>query len=314
MVRRFLKMIMMAAAVVALTASCRDDDPVAEAAPAVRDAEVSVSVRFSLPQSRTGDPGSGHQEFAEGWDRLYLYFVYKDGTVLTERVARADFLSQSQMIFGVYEGSVRVFAAAVPSEQAEASVRTRDEVRSLTVTDIYNAVQDNDDARKEYMLGFFSGVSSQEEIVKEQMKVINLVLNRLVAKIDMQWDVQSGITEGVFTDAAMSSIDFNGYSTGYLFPSEAPATAVGTVRKLATIDGTVSARNGRAYFYTFPGPGCGFDFGLTFSGGDISGGERRYVATFSEPLTGDAWHKVNITVRGKNVSSDASPVTIRLKQ
>ena len=46
-------MIMMAAAVVALTASCRDDDPVAEAAPAVRDAEVSVSVRFSLPQSRT---------------------------------------------------------------------------------------------------------------------------------------------------------------------------------------------------------------------------------------------------------------------
>ena len=55
MVRRFLKMIMMTAAVVALTVSCGDDDPVAEAAPAVRDAEVSVSVRFSLPQSRTGD-------------------------------------------------------------------------------------------------------------------------------------------------------------------------------------------------------------------------------------------------------------------
>ena len=304
-------MIMMAAAVVALTASCRDDDPVAEAAPAVRDAEVSVSVRFSLPQSRTGDPGSGHQEFAEGWDRLDLYFVYDDGSVITERVAYADF--KSSMIFGVYEGSVRVFAAAVPSEQAEASVRTPDEVHSLTVTDIYNDVQGND-ACKEYMLGFFSGVSSPAEIGKEQTKVINLVLNRIVAKIDMQWDVQSGVTEGVFTDAAMSSIDFNGYSTGYLFPSEAPATAVGTVRKLATIDGTVSARNGRAYFYTFPGSDCGFDFGLTFSGGDISGGERRYVATFSEPLTGDTWHKVNITVRGKNVSSDASPVTIRLKQ
>lgn len=306
-------MIMMAAAVVALTASCRDDDPVAEAAPAVRDAEVSVSVRFSLPQSRTGDPGSGHQEWTEGWDRLDLYFVYDDGTVLTERVARADFLSP--MIFGVYEGSVQVFAAAVPSEQAEASVRTPDEVRSLTVTDIYNAVQEGDDARKEYMLGFFSGVSSPTKIVKEQTNEINLVLNRLVAKIDMQWDVQSGITEGVFTDAAMSSIDFNGYSTGYLFPpSEAPATAVGTVRKLATIDGTVSARNGRAYFYTFPGSDCGFDFGLTFSGGDISGGERRYVATFSEPLTGDTWHKVNVTVNGSRVSSDASPVDITLEQ
>lgn len=311
MVRRFLKMIMMAAAVVALTASCRDDDPVAEAAPAVRDAEVSVSVRFSLPQSRTGDPGSGHQEFAEGWDRLYLYFVYEDGTVLTESVAYADF--RSSMIFGVYEGRVQVFAAAVPDGQADTRAYTPDEVRSLTVTDIYNDVQGND-ARMEYMLGFFSGVSSQTVIVKEQTKVINLVLNRLVAKIDMQWDVQSGITEGVFTDAAMSSIDFNGYSTGYLFPSEAPATAVGTVRKLATIDGTVSARNGRAYFYTFPGSDCGFDFGLTFSGGDISGGERRYVATFSEPLTGDAWHKVNITVRGTNVSSDASPVAITLEQ
>lgn len=304
-------MIMMAAAVVALTASCRDDDPVAEAAPAVRDAEVSVSVRFSLPQSRTGDPGSGHQEFAEGWDRLYLYFVYDDGTVLTESVAHADFLSP--MIFGIYEGSVQVFAAAVPSEQAEASVRTPDEVRSLTVTDIYNAVQGND-ARKEYMLGFFSGVSSPTKIVKEQTNEINLVLNRLVAKIDMQWDVQSGITEGVFTDAAMSSIDFNGYSTGYLFPSEVPTTAVGTVRKLATIDGTVSARNGRAYFYTFPGPGCGFDFGLAFTGGTLSGRTTNYNATFTAPLVGDAWHKVNITVRGTNVSGDASPVAITLDQ
>lgn len=311
MVRRFLKMIMMTAAVVALTVSCRDDDPVAEAAPAVRDAEVSVSVRFSLPQSRTGDPGSGHQEWTEGWDRLDLYFVYDDGSVITERVACADFLSP--MIFGVYEGSVQVFAAAVPSEQAEASVRTPDEVRSLMVTDIYNAVQGND-ARMEYMLGFFSGVSAKTEIIKEQTNEINLVLNRLVAKIDMQWDVQSGVTEGSFVDASMSEISFRGYATGYLFPSEAPATSVGTVGPLATIDGTVSARNGRAYFYTFPGSDCGFDFGLAFTGGTLSGRTTNYNATFTAPLVGDAWHKVNITVRGTNVSSDASPVAITLEQ
>ena len=311
MVRRFLKMIMMAAAVVALTASCRDDDPVAEAAPAVRDAEVSVSVRFSLPQSRTGDPGSGHQEFAEGWDRLDLYFVYDDGTVLTESVAHADFMSP--MKFGVYEGSVQVFAAAVPDGQDDTRAYTAAEVRGLTVTDAYNAVQ-GDDARKEYMLGFFSGVSSSTEIVKEQTNEINLVLNRLVAKIDMQWDVQPGITEGSFVDASMSGISFRGYATGYLFPSEAPTTAVGTVRELATIDGTVSARNGRAYFYTFPGTGCGFDFGLAFTGGTLSGRTTSYNATFNAPLEGDAWHKVNVTVRGTNVSSDASPVAITLEQ
>lgn len=311
MVRRFLKMIMMAAAVVALTASCRDDDPVAEAAPAVRDAEVSVSVRFSLPQSRTGDPGSGHQEFAGGWDRLDLYFVYDDGSVLTESVAHADFMSP--MIFGVYEGRVQVFAAAVPGGQADTRAYTADEVRGLTVTDAYNAVQ-SDDARKEYMLGFFSGVSSPTEIVKEQTNEINLVLNRLVAKIDMQWDVQSGITEGSFVDASMSEISFRGYATGYLFPSEAQATAVGTVRELATIDGTVSARNGRAYFYTFPGSDCGFDFGLTFSGGALSGRTTNYNATFTAPLVGDAWHKVNVTVNGSRVSSDASPVAITLRQ
>lgn len=304
-------MIMMAAAVVALTASCRDDDPVAEAAPAVRDAEVSVSVRFSLPQSRTGDPGSGHQEFAEGWDRLDLYFVYDDGTVLTESVAHADFMSP--MKFGVYEGSVQVFAAAVPDGQDDTRAYTAAEVRGLTVTDAYNAVQ-GDDARKEYMLGFFSGVSSSTEIVKEQTNEINLVLNRLVAKIDMQWDVQPGITEGSFVDASMSGISFRGYATGYLFPSEAPTTAVGTVRELATIDGTVSARNGRAYFYTFPGTGCGFDFGLAFTGGTLSGRTTSYNATFNAPLEGDAWHKVNVTVRGTNVSSDASPVAITLEQ
>mgnify|MGYP001776142084 FL=1 len=304
-------MIMMAAAVVALTASCRDDDPVAEAAPAVRDAEVSVSVRFSLPQSRTGDPGSGHQEFAEGWDRLDLYFVYEDGTVLTESVAHADFMSP--MKFGIYEGSVQVFAAAVPDGQDDTRAYTAAEVRGLTVTDAYNAVQ-GDDARKEYMLGFFSGVSSSTEIVKEQTNEINLVLNRLVAKIDMQWDVQPGITEGSFVDASMSGISFRGYATGYLFPSEAPVTAVGTVRELATIDGTVSARNGRAYFYTFPGTGCGFDFGLAFTGGTLSGRTTSYNATFNAPLEGDAWHKVNVTVRGTNVSSDASPVAITLEQ
>lgn len=304
-------MIMMAAAVVALTASCRDDDPVAEAVPAVRDAEVSVSVRFSLPQSRTGDPGSGHQEFAEGWDRLDLYFVYDDGTVLTESVAHADFMSP--MKFGVYEGSVQVFAAAVPDGQDDTRAYTAAEVRGLTVTDAYNAVQ-GDDARKEYMLGFFSGVSSSTEIVKEQTNEINLVLNRLVAKIDMQWDVQPGITEGSFVDASMSGISFRGYATGYLFPSEAPTTAVGTVRELATIDGTVSARNGRAYFYTFPGTGCGFDFGLAFTGGTLSGRTTSYNATFNAPLEGDAWHKVNVTVRGTNVSSDASPVAITLEQ
>lgn len=311
MVRRFLKMIMMTAAVVALTASCRDDDPVAEAAPAVRDAEVSVSVRFSLPQSRTGDPGSGHQEWTEGWDRLDLYFVYDDGTVLTERVARADFLSP--MIFGVYEGRVQVFAAAVPDEQDDTRAYTADEVRGLTVTDAYNAVQGND-ARMEYMLGFFSGVSAKTEIIKEQTNEINLVLNRLVAKIDMQWDVQSGVTEGSFVDASMSEISFRGYATGYLFPSEAPVTVVGTVGPLATIDGTVSARNGRAYFYTFPGSDCGFDFGLAFTGGTLSGRTTNYNATFTAPLVGDAWHKVNITVRGTNVSSDASPVAITLEQ
>lgn len=304
-------MIMMAAAVVALTASCRDDDPVAEAVPAVRDAEVSVSVRFSLPQSRTGDPGSGHQEFAEGWDRLDLYFVYEDGTVLTESVAHADFMSP--MIFGIYEGSVQVFAAAVPDGQDDTRAYTAAEVRGLTVTDAYNAVQ-GDDARKEYMLGFFSGVSSSTEIVKEQTNEINLVLNRLVAKIDMQWDVQPGITEGSFVDASMSGISFRGYATGYLFPTEAPVTAVGTVRELATIDGTVSARNGRAYFYTFPGAGCGFDFGLAFTGGTLSGRTTSYNATFNAPLEGDAWHKVNVTVRGTNVSSDASPVAITLEQ
>lgn len=311
MVRRFLKMIMMTAAVVALTASCRDDDPVAEAAPAVRDAEVSVSVRFSLPQSRTGDPGSGHQEWTEGWDRLDLYFVYDDGSVITERVARADFLSP--MIFGVYEGSVQVFAAAVPDGQADTRAYTPDEVRSLTVTDIYNDVQGND-ARMEYMLGFFSGVSAKTEIIKEQTNEINLVLHRLVAKIDMQWDVQSGVTEGSFVDASMSEISFRGYATGYLFPSEAPATSVGTVGPLATIDGTVSARNGRAYFYTFPGSDCGFDFGLAFTGGTLSGRTTNYNATFTAPLVGDAWHKVNVTVNGSRVSSDASPVAITLRQ
>lgn len=303
----------MTVAAVALMLSCNKDEPSQPVVQqAARPADVSVTVRFSLPGSRVGDPGTGHSESDGDWHTLAFYFVYDNGRVYTHTIRHDDFYGSC--VFTVDEGVATVYAAAFPERhQAITAALSADQVRNMVTTDAMAAEPTNVDDRKDYMLSFFSGVSGKLTIDAEKKNEVSLVLHRLVAKVDVQWDVQPGIDEGSFVEAAMSAITFKGYSAGYVFPTRADAMRTWAVTDLATVDGTVSARNGRSYFYSFPGDGCGFEFDVTYDNAD-GRTPQAYNATFDDAINADEWHKVNISVRGMNVSSDASPVAITLEQ
>ena len=68
------------------------------------------------------------------------------------------------------------------------------------------------------------------------------------------------------------------------------------------IDGTVSERNGRAVFYTFPGVRNEVDFEIDYendgTGSGVLDGVNTYSAQFAEPLAPNTWHYVRFTVRG----------------
>lgn len=312
MIKNFIKTALAIIVGAGFLVSCSDDDaPVTVAQGRAADATVSVSVRFNLPSTKAGDPGTGHPEFDQGWSTLAFYFVYSDGVVLTRTVTRDEFVSVNT--FSVYEGDVTAYVAAFPAgHQVADGTLSRDEVTGMTTTPFAEAGVAGSEAMRDYMLGFFSGVSREMHVSSEQENEINVQLDRLVAKVDLQWDVQPGIDDNAFVSAAVSDITFKGCQSGYVFPDAAQGMAASAVEDLVTLDGRVSARNGRAYFYTFPGAGCGFQFDVSFGGGNLDGTTSSYDATFAGRLDGDEWHKVNMTVRGTNVAVDGEPVSITL--
>ena len=116
----------------------------------------------------------------------------------------------------------------------------------------------------------------------------------------MQYDVQDAY-EGGYVRAAMSGITFKGASMGYFFPDEATGSPA-AMDYVQSIDGTVSERNGRAVFYTFPGVRNEVDFEIDYendgTGSGVLDGVNTYSAHFAEPLAPNTWHYVRFTVRG----------------
>ena len=308
MVMKTLKTLIALAFIAAGMTSCIDDEEPMRAAPA-RDAEVRVAVRFVLPSSKAGDPGTGHDEFEADWGTIAFYFVYDNGQVLTQAMGREELAETNTFL--VYEGNVTAYVATFPEGEEPVQAASADEVRNMATAASVN-LPSNADERKRHLLSYFSGISGQTEVVKEEDNHIDVMLDRLVSKVDLQWDVQPGIDGGAFVSAQMSSITFVGYGLGHVFPSAATEPLGAATMQLATLDGNVSERNGRAYFYTFPGEGCGFRFDIAFDGAGDGAMQRSYAATFDDAIAGDAWHKVNLTVRGTSVNETSDPVPITL--
>lgn len=139
-----------------------------------------------------------------------------------------------------------------------------------------------------------------------------MMLHRLAAKIDIQWDAQRAEANGV--TARVDGFKYNGGATaaggpgaGRLFPKLSTATTAvgGTTDFYNTTE--ISRRNGRVYHYVFPDAGTALPLPtLTFqlSGTDKDHNPLSSQATLNfttQPLSG-TWYKVNATV--KNISKD----------
>lgn len=288
--------------------SCVFEEHVPE--PAVADAEMRLSVSISSG-TRAGDPGTDHGERNADWETLGVYVVYTNGRVLSFSIPKDNF--SSPKVFSVFEGTAQVYAVAFPAGHTPPVCSTVTEVQNMQTLNIANiAGKDN---KQNYIQNIFSGISDEIDIIKGEQNIITVTCTRLAAKIDVQWDAQGAYESGKFTEASMSEITLNGLAQGYVFPSEVSNPTYTTTQIVAafTAGDAISERNGRTYFYTFPGVNNAINFTVSYDDG--SGAVNQYyTATFKESSNPNTWYKVNIQVNGTTASATSTDHNLVLTQ
>lgn len=282
--------------------SCVFEEHVPE--PAVADAEMRLSVSISSG-TRAGDPGTDHGERNADWETLGVYVVYTNGRVLSFSIPQSEFKAPYSKVFSVFEGTAQVYAVAFPAGHTPPVCNTVAEVQNMRTLDI-TSILGGDDAKQKYIQNIFSGISDSEDIVKDRNNRIDVTCTRLAAKIDVQWDAQGAYADGKYTEASMSTITLDGLAQGYIFPSEVTNPSYTTTENVDTFtaDDPISERNGRTYFYTFPGVTSAINFSVTYTpqaGGTLTG-EQKYRASFPNTIESNTWYKVNINVSGTKAS------------
>ena len=165
------------------------------------------------------------------------------------------------------------------------------------------------------MLSLFSGAKlasgdAPMEIQKEERTELRIILSRLITKVDVQWDVEDAYASGVYTKVKMNEIEFFGLDSGLFFPEnetqQLPSLSDGNsepddiYKSAYKANSPISERNGRTYFYTFPGVANKFRFIVDYATNLTPNGNKTYIATFNEKLGRATWHKVNFTVKGES--------------
>ena len=280
--------------------SCVFEEHVPE--PAVADAEMRLSVSINAG-TRAGDPGGDHGEWNANWENLGVYVVYSNGRVFSFSIPKAEF--SSPKTFSVIEGTAQIYAVAFPAGHTPPVCNTVEEVQNMQTLNVAN-IEGNTN-KQDYIQNVFSGISADEVAIKKnQENAVSVTCTRLAAKIDVQWDAQGAYADGKYTEASMSTITLDGLAQGYIFPSEVTNPSYTTTENVGTFtaDDPISERNGRTYFYTFPGVTSAINFSVTYTpqaGGTLTG-EQKYKASFPNTIESNTWYKVNINVSGTKAS------------
>lgn len=156
--------------------------------------------------------------------------------------------------------------------------------------------------------------------IEEMKQYWRMQLNRLAAKVDIQWDAQSAYEKNTetgnvqYTDVKINSFSFCGGATdqnvgagsGYLFPTLAKKKNLPAISGKKDFINTseISRRNGRVYHYTFPdGHAPKITFKLVTSTGVIKDKESNYTFDLKNVTEGlllpATWYKINVKVTGK---------------
>ena len=312
----------------------------------------TVSLFLSVPAvpgdgSRIGDPGEAVGE-GEDWDKMAIMIVYADGQTVPDPVdvrylSIEDFTSlpdagngYKRYSLDVYEGDIYIYGVTYTekcgqhvytgySRSLEAAINacaTKDDVEALTISNEYAEGEDN-------YVGKFLSVASgfyTEDGTKPaafDVKAVTewnpddmprLILLRLAAKIDIQWDAADAYDRS-YTNVKVNSLtyyynkDASGSdgiienTRGLLFPISGNKVEKADSKKTFYNTTEISKRNGRVYHYAFPN---GMSPELFFNVTGVNDGETKQIDCryeFSEKLHRATWYKLNVTIRGvtKNI-------------
>ena len=155
-----------------------------------------------------------------------------------------------------------------------------------------------------------------------------MVLGRLAAKIDIQWDAKGAYEKDEdgkqkFTDVKVQGFTYHGepegttksdagygrlFPTLYAVSAETPKTSVGGQKTFINTS-EISKRNGRVYHYTFPDgttkPRITFDIKTKKDGATE---EKSDKVTFdlknrTESFNPAQWYKINVTIKGAKIAN-----------
>lgn len=276
-----------------LFAACSDNDegPGAESV-REKDCEVSVGIRLDIPVLKDmGDPGESPGDDVADWDKLDLFLVYDWGQVLQYTLTKEELVAANPHSFNAYAGTLKgLYGVAYKTVSGAPAVSASNEeaIKNLRTAQLSNITTPED--KKAYMLSLFSGAK--------------------LAKVDVQWDVEDAYASGVYTKVKMNEIEFFGLDSGLFFPEnetqQLPSLSDGNsepddiYKSAYKANSPISERNGRTYFYTFPGVANKFRFIVDYATNLTPNGNKTYIATFNEKLGRATWHKVNFTVKGES--------------
>lgn len=298
---------------VALLFACEKEAPTGE------QVELKVRLGTSLATRAISDPGESPGDWEADIDSIALFLVYADDDVVvrkfnTESLSSTEENGQVEYTVPLTVGSgtnITAYAVAYCAPQGfndEYTSRTEIvELKSLDLEDD-NGKFNETNTQQRYVRNLFTGFKSDIDIPLNNS--VTIQLDRHVAKVDVQWDVQGAYdAEGkTYVDVKMSDITFYGKRWTYLFKE---GGGEGVVENgYYKCNSAVSQRNGRGDFYTFPGSGVKFEFSLTYTQEEQADQVRNYIATFQNPLEADVWYKVNLNIKG--MRSEASGDGIEL--
>ena len=160
--------------------------------------------------------------------------------------------------------------------------------------------------------------------IEEMRQYWRMQLNRLAAKVDIQWDAQSAYEKNTetgnvqYTDVKINSFSFCGGATdqnvgagsGYLFPTLTKEKNLPAISGKKDFINTseISRRNGRVYHYTFPDghtPKITFKLETTTTASTGNADKKTSTYTFDlknvteGSLLPATWYKINVKVTGK---------------
>lgn len=297
----------------------------------------TVKLYISVPgvqSTRMGDPGTAVPE-GEDWDELAIMVEYTGTSTkrLLKTISKTDFDNLPSydaegkikiISLDVEEGEVYIYGVTYTSsasQSPEGVIGDWVNNSGVAVSDltISNAYAEGDMAKfVSVATGFYDLDADGNHTGTRQIYSIKsitdpdfsntiptIILTRLAAKIDIQWDAADAYAQG-YTDVKVKDFKYDsgngivGEGHGRLFPNLYTGTDAIGGSKVFYNTSEISQRNGRVYHYVFPDgvsePSVTFNISATQNGTTTT--DKPYTMTFPSALQKATWYKVNATIKG----------------